>query len=349
MNITCVLIHGSALTAHASKRDVDVIFSGDRTEATTIARAWADEHGCAGLPLDIHESDRGTRPDGTVFFSVPSVPGNGAPYEVISGQPEVFVREYTGLASLLRMRATASVIAAAIRAQGRARIALVGQNDEWGNYVDGAVALRSAIRHAAQNGVWEGLCVEVPGVTRLAETVAEFGVGRLSKQTIDQIGRGGGWVDVSFRGCSTGSITVGTHAREGDAWWAAPVYLAEDIERGERPLGVDAAEGVMATLGLSEEVASRYTPPRAKVRDGVGCVPYGKDAVRQEQPRLALRGLDRRVVARAAEPHVRSDASAVVADRVRRLVLDHAQRLADHGDERVDAVVVRDEHDLHRT
>lgn len=239
MNITCVLIHGSALTAHASKRDVDVIFSGDRTKAAAIARAWADEHGCAGLPLDIHESDRGAWADGTMFFSVPSVPGNGAPYEVISGQPKVFVREYTGLASLLRMRATASVIAAAIRAQGRARIALVGQNDEWGNYVDGAVALRSAIRHAMQNGVWEGLCVDVPGVTRLAETVAEFGVGRLSKQTIDQIGRGGGWVDITFDGNPRGGVTAATHAREGDAWWASPQYLADAIERGERSIAVD--------------------------------------------------------------------------------------------------------------
>ncbi len=53
---------------------------------------------------------------------------------------------------------------------------------------------------------------------------------------------------------------------------------------GERvvwPFGVDAAEGVMATLGLSAEVASRYTPPRGKVRNGIDYVPLGKDATRR--------------------------------------------------------------------
>lgn len=53
---------------------------------------------------------------------------------------------------------------------------------------------------------------------------------------------------------------------------------------GERvvwPFGVDTAEGVMATLGLAAEVASRYTPPRGKVRDGERVVPLGRDAVRR--------------------------------------------------------------------
>ena len=52
-------------------------------------------------------------------------------------------------------------------------------------------------------------------------------------------------------------------------------------ERVTWPFGVDAAEGVMATLGLTNEVASRYTPPRGKVRNGMEYVPLGKDATRR--------------------------------------------------------------------
>ena len=52
-------------------------------------------------------------------------------------------------------------------------------------------------------------------------------------------------------------------------------------ERVVWPFGVDAAEGVMATLGLTDEVASRYTPPKGKVRGGERLVPLGKDATRR--------------------------------------------------------------------
>ena len=52
-------------------------------------------------------------------------------------------------------------------------------------------------------------------------------------------------------------------------------------ERVTWPFGVDAAEGVMATLGLTAEVASRYTPPRGKVRNGMEYTPLGKDATRR--------------------------------------------------------------------
>lgn len=52
-------------------------------------------------------------------------------------------------------------------------------------------------------------------------------------------------------------------------------------ERVVWPFGVDAAESVMATLGLAKEVASRYTPPRGKYRGGMEYVPLGRDAVRR--------------------------------------------------------------------
>ncbi len=273
VNHASVLIHGSALTSPTTAHDVDVIFSGNRHAAWMIAGAWAEAHGLSNLPLDMHESAR-TTADGVPFFSVPRVPGTAAAYEVIAGSPAVSVREFDGLASLLRMRATPEVIAERIRRQGRARIALDAEGDEWGDYVDGATALRSAIRHARQNGTWGGLCAELPGVMRLAETVSRLCAGRLSAATIAQIRRAGGWVDVSFRGCSTGSITVATHAREGDSWWAAPVYLAEDIERGERPLAVDDRVLVRSARWDS------YTDGRIYgVRDGEYLVRIGDDTL----------------------------------------------------------------------
>lgn len=52
-------------------------------------------------------------------------------------------------------------------------------------------------------------------------------------------------------------------------------------ERVTWPFGVDGADGVMATLGLTDEVASRYTPPKGKVRNGLEYTPLGKDAARR--------------------------------------------------------------------
>lgn len=248
---TVVVVHGSALSRPETARDIDVIWSGDRDEAVAIVTAWAAERGLSGLPLDMHES---TSAD---YITIPRVPGDDAPYEVLSSTGPIIARgdagapytdrdagsvviattTYTGLASSLRMRATPQEIVENIRQNSgwRVRFALAYQTGEWGGYVDGPVALRSAIRHARANGVWDGLCELMPGEMRLAEVISRLGIGHLSAATVWQIGRAGGQVDVFIESTPMAprGFTAATHARRGDAVWNSPMELAEQIEHGE--------------------------------------------------------------------------------------------------------------------
>jgi hypothetical protein len=147
--------------------------------------------------------------------------------------------EFHSLASALRMRGPVDDIVRLLRSQREARIGLGEAGSEWGDYVDGAVALRSAIHHARQNGVWDGLCQKIPGLMRLVQTVAEHGTGHLPAETIAEIIRGGGWISVELVRNESGGIACSTHGRDGDAWWASAWHLAEAIERGPTPIEVN--------------------------------------------------------------------------------------------------------------
>lgn len=273
-----VVIHGSALTSTTPK-DIDVVYSGGWTaDAACVARQWAEKRKLFDVPIDAHESTAVTS-DGQPFILIPHVPGCDAVYEVIAGTPRVCPREYSGLASLLRMRVPAAEICKRIRRQG-VRIGLVGMDDEWSSYVDGATALKSAIRHARENGTWDEILHAMPDAMLLAETVSCLGTGKLAASILAQIERGGGWVTIGRDG-----VTFAERHRDGYRWWARAQYLAEEIEHGERPLAVD--DRVLVASGRWSEF---YEGRVCDARAGEYLVQSENDTLWIEQSHLAYLG-----------------------------------------------------------
>lgn len=58
-NFDVVAVFGSALWK-AKPNDIDVLYNTDEAHARRLARTWADAHGFAGVPLELHKGNSGT-------------------------------------------------------------------------------------------------------------------------------------------------------------------------------------------------------------------------------------------------------------------------------------------------
>jgi hypothetical protein len=156
-----VVIHGSALRTQRPC-DVDVVWrGGDVEDMITAVREWAAARGLsAALPIDAREEHR------TNKFMLPTPTGVPGVAEIIRGDPGAKIgwMRYGGLAGLLRAHGddTKNLRKALRRPVGLCIALAPGAGDrgaDWGDYVDGLTALRSAARHvqdwdAAMDG-WE--------------------------------------------------------------------------------------------------------------------------------------------------------------------------------------------------
>lgn len=182
------LIFGSAITAPASARDVDVMFYVDGVEwaqpaekpaviAERLARAWAAERGLSHLPIDAH---RGSVWDGAVRIPMPCAMPLPAVAWLTPPAPGGAVADpkWT-IAAALRAygndpdRAVAAIMTPPDGADMAVYVSDRGfsshRHDEEG-YVSGVLALRNAVRHAP----------------RAAEIFARLPNGRLLAQLVER-------------------------------------------------------------------------------------------------------------------------------------------------------------------